>query len=88
MKTITLPATEARNRFFELLEVVAYKGYSIIVEKNKKVFAKIVPESKPEAALYSLDDVIDKTYGMVPEGEWPYESKAVKDKERKLNKGW
>ena len=40
----TLSATEARNRFFELLDQVIYKGEEIVVEKDGKGSVRIVPE--------------------------------------------
>lgn len=37
MGVIKIPAAEARNRFFELIEMVAYKGYPVVVKKTTKI---------------------------------------------------
>mgnify|MGYP001591439277 CR=1 FL=1 len=44
MNTIRVSATAARNNFFELLDKVAI-GARIIVEKDKKIVAKLIPAS-------------------------------------------
>lgn len=44
----TFSATEARNRFFEILNTVIFKGEEIIVEKENAGRVKIIPDkSKP-----------------------------------------
>lgn len=40
-----LSATEARNRFFEILDLVRYKGEEIIIEKDSKPVVKLSPVS-------------------------------------------
>lgn len=40
---MTLPATEARNRFFEIIDLVRHKGEEIIIEKDGKPAAKVSP---------------------------------------------
>ncbi len=42
MNTITVSATHARNNFFELLDLVA-RGGSVVVKKDQKIVAKVVP---------------------------------------------
>ncbi len=39
----TLSATEARNRFFELLDLAIYKGEKFMVEKDGKPAVNITP---------------------------------------------
>ena len=39
----TLSATEARNRFFELLDLAIHKGEEFTVEKDGKTAVKIIP---------------------------------------------
>lgn len=39
----TLSATEARNRFFELLNLAMYKGEEFLVEKDGKPAVKVIP---------------------------------------------
>lgn len=43
MKPMTLPATEARNRFFEIIDLVRHKGEEIIIEKDGKPAVKVSP---------------------------------------------
>lgn len=43
MKPMVIPATEARNRFFEILDLVRHKGEEIIIEKDGKPAAKVSP---------------------------------------------
>ncbi len=42
MNTLTVSATHARNNFFELLDLVA-RGASVVVKKDQKVVAKVIP---------------------------------------------
>lgn len=41
-----IPATKARNRFFDLLDEVIYKGEEIVVEKAGAGKVRIVPEKE------------------------------------------
>ena len=43
MRQIVLNATEARNNFFDILMAAKYKGQVVLVTKNNKSMAKIVP---------------------------------------------
>lgn len=55
-----IPATKARNRFFDLLDEVIYKGEEIVVEKVGAGRVRIVPEKKkptPEEIDRILADV-------------------------------
>lgn len=88
MKLIKISATEARNRFFELIEMVAYKDYPVVVRKNNRDLVRITAEGKPEASFISIDDLIKETYGMCSKGSWPYEKSKIADKEKKENIGW
>lgn len=45
MNTIRVSATKARNTFFELLNLVAAGG-TVVVEKDRKVVAKLVSTEK------------------------------------------
>lgn len=42
MKPIKISATHARNNFFEILDQVS-NGKTLIIEKDKKIVAKLVP---------------------------------------------
>ncbi len=47
----TFQATEARNRFFEILNLVMYKGEEVVIEKDGKDAVRMVREKpKPSAA--------------------------------------
>lgn len=39
-----IPATKARNKFFDILNAVIYKGEEFVVEKSGEGRVKIVPE--------------------------------------------
>ena len=57
MKTIRVSATHARNNFFELLNLVS-TGSEVVVEKVRRMAAKIVPvKSTPrnKGLLKALD---------------------------------
>ena len=62
-----LSATEARNRFFEMLNSVMYKGEEFIVEKDGKPAVKVssaVPTRDPkeiELTLKKVREVFGKT---------------------------
>lgn len=43
MRLTVIPATEARNRFFEIIDLVRDKGEEIIIEKDGKPAAKVSP---------------------------------------------
>lgn len=60
MKPTVIPATEARNRFFEILDLVRYKGEEVIIEKDGKPAAKVSPmpaAKSPEEIKRILADV-------------------------------
>ena len=40
---MTLSATDARNRFFELLNLAMYKGEEFLVEKDGKPAMRLLP---------------------------------------------
>jgi len=53
----TISATDARNRFFELLNLAMYKGEEFLVEKDGKPAAKVVPvdtQKSPEEIKATL----------------------------------
>lgn len=55
-----IPATKARNRFFDLLDSVIYEGEEFIIEKAGAGKVRIVPEEKeptPEQVDKILADV-------------------------------
>jgi len=56
----TLSATEARNRFFELLDLAKYKNQSFTIEKDGEVVATVnpaMPKRTPEEIDKILADV-------------------------------
>ena len=88
MKIIKISATEARNRFFELIELVAYKDLPVIVKKNNKDLVRIIAERKPEAGFIDIDEMIKATFGMLAKGKWPYDDKKVVNREKQANASW
>lgn len=91
----TIPATKARNRFFELLDLVQYKGEEFIVEKDGEPAARLVPAEKmksPEEIKKILRDV-RKVFKNSPKRKYwsVMDTPAWKKKERKylenLSKG-
>jgi len=83
-----ISATEARNRFFELIQIVAYKNSSVIIKRNNKELVKIVALGKPMTAFISLDELEKETFAMVPKGTWPYEEKDLVKQEKERNNNW
>lgn len=86
MSTI-LSATEARNRFFELLDLVIYQGKEIIVEKDGKGAVKIIPQrpkTSPEEALKILAE-FRKTFAKAAKRKYwsVIDTPAWKRKEKK-----
>lgn len=45
-----IPATKARNNFFDILNAVIYKGEEFVVEKDGEGRARIMPEPKRPSA--------------------------------------
>lgn len=91
----TLSATEARNRFFELLDLAKYKGEEFIIEKDGEPSAKILPIDKrksPEEIKKILADVRKAFSKAAKRKYWSViDTPAWKKKERKyledLSKG-
>lgn len=54
-----IPATKARNNFFDILDAVIYKGEEFVVEKNGAGRAKIVPEPK-RPSPEEIDKILDE----------------------------
>lgn len=53
----TLSATEARNRFFEILNTVIFKGEEFVVEKADAGRVRIVPE-RPKRSPEEIDRIM------------------------------
>lgn len=53
----TLSATEARNRFFEILNTVIFKGEEFVVEKKDAGRVRIVPE-KPKHSPEEIGKIL------------------------------
>lgn len=88
MKTISIGATEARNKFFELIEMVAYQNYSVIIKRNNKELIKLISEKEPENSFVSLQDIIAKSFGMVTANLWPYQKSKIIKNEKQANISW
>lgn len=91
----TLSATEARNRFFELLDLAIYKGERFMVEKDGKPAVNITPvetKKSPEEIKKILSDVRKVFAKAAKRKYWSViDTPAWKKKERKyladLSKG-
>lgn len=83
----TLSATDARNRFFELLNLAMYKGEEFLVEKDGKPAVRLVPveeKKSPEEVVKILAD-FKKTFAKAAKRKYwsVLETPAWKKKERK-----
>lgn len=86
-----LSATEARNRFFEILDLVRYKGEEIIIEKDGKPAVKVSPipaARRPEEIdriLLSMRKIFSKSakrkyWSVIDTPEWKKkEAKYLED---------
>lgn len=54
----TLSATEARNNFFEILNLAIYKGEEFIVEKDGKPAVKISPVTPAKTSPEEITKII------------------------------
>jgi len=63
VNTIRVSATHARNNFFELLEKVSM-GTQVLVERNNKLVAVIVPR-KSKVDWEGLKKVMDDAHGIL-----------------------
>lgn len=55
---IRMPATEARNRFADIVNDVAFRGERVILQRHGKDIAAVVPV-EDLALLEALEDKID-----------------------------
>lgn len=82
----TLSATEARNRFFELLDRAMYKNEEFTIEKNGKPAVKITP-AVPKRSPEEIDKILAdfrKTFAKAAKRKYwsVIETPAWKKKER------
>lgn len=88
MNTTTISATEARNRWFEILNRVYFGGESIVIEKNNKRIVRLIPEKKPEA-IEPAEVFAKRMYGYLKgkKGSFPYQdNKKIIAKEKAYTK--
>lgn len=78
-----ITATEARNKWFEILNLVYFRGEEIVIEKNKIPIVKLTAVGKPN--VISASEVIKKTAGFLKNMKtyWPSEDKRVGKREIK-----
>lgn len=55
----TIAATEARNKFFEILNAVMHKGEEFVVEKDGKPAAKVIPIDEEKKSPEEIDKIIE-----------------------------
>jgi len=63
MNTIKISATHARNNFFEVLGWVE-SGKNVIVEKDKKEIAVIIPKKTQKTDLKGLKKLMSELHGV------------------------
>lgn len=84
-----IPATKARNNFFDILNAVIYKGEEFVVEKSGEGSVRIVPELK-RPSPEEIDRVlarVRKVFGTKRPKYWSVmDTPAWKKKERKYLK--
>ncbi len=80
-----ISATEARNKWFEILNIVYFGGEEVIIEKNNTPIVKLIPMVKP--GLDSAEEIIEKTFGFLKttDNYWFSEDKKVRTKEIKYS---
>lgn len=90
-----IPATKARNKFFDILNAVIYKGEEFVVEKSGEGSVRIVPE-REKPTPKEIDRVLDefkRVFGKYPRRKYwgVMDTPAWRKKERKylnnLSKG-
>lgn len=54
----TIAATEARNKFFEILNAVMHKGEEFVVEKDGKPAAKVIPIDEERKSPEEIDRIL------------------------------
>lgn len=65
MKTLTIPASDLKNKTARVLNQVAYGQATVIVERFGRPVAKIVPVLGKETDLMARE--LNKTFGKIPD---------------------
>lgn len=87
---MTLSATDARNRFFELINLAMYKGEEFLVEKDGRPAVRVIPADTGKSAqeiTSILADVRKVFSGSAKRTYWSVlDTPAWKRKEKKYLK--
>lgn len=75
----TVSAYEARRNFGEILNRVAYKGESVVVERHGRPLAEIRPAKKTVKKKPSRDELIKKYAGIWDNEDGRRIEKAMKE---------
>ena len=92
MATKTITATEARKRWFEILNRVHFAGEEFVIEKNNMPLVRMVPEKKKEKM--DVEELIRLTCGFLKHAKkssWPSRrqwDKKARERERYLASLW
>ena len=80
-----ISATEARNKWFELLSWVNTYNGEVMIKRRNRIVAKISAGEKP--VIEDVNEILDKIYGRLSgkKAYFPYEDKKVIKKEKKAN---
>ena len=81
--TKTITATEARKRWFEILNRVHFAGEEFVIEKNNMPLVRMVPEKREKKM--DVDELIRLTCGFLKHAKknsWPSRRPSKADRER------
>ena len=80
---VKINATEIRNNWFGILSWILSSKKEILISKNKKTVARLIPESP---SIFAPLKTAKETFGILKRKEgFPYENKRVIEKEKSLN---
>jgi len=79
-------ATEARNKWFELLSWVNTYSGEVMIKRRNRIVAKIFPGEKP--VIDDVDEILEKMKGRLKGKNvyFPYEDKKIIAREKKYLK--
>lgn len=80
--TMTISATDLKNKVSEVLNSVYFGGNVAIVERYGKPIAEIVPVEKPKPDKINIKKALDATFGILP--DFPDVTKFRHSRKRKI----
>lgn len=67
MKNTYISATNLKKNISEILNVVYFKKYVVVIERYNKPVARIIPVEEKTEKKKSLDCVLEDYFGSLPE---------------------